>query len=55
MAVSAIPSTSPCPAQQPQGKGSPLLPLDIRQGDALLGDFEVDHGGCGEDVPFKGG
>lgn len=31
------------------------LPLDISQRDALLSDFEVDHGGCGEDVSLKGG
>lgn len=49
------PPDPPCPAQQPQGKGSPLLPLDISQSDALISDFEVDHSGCGEDVPLKGG
>lgn len=55
IATSAIPSSSPCPALQPQDEGSPLLPLDVGQGDALLGDFEVDHGGRGEDIPLQGG
>lgn len=51
----AVPSRVPRPALQPQGKESPSLPLDVGQGDALLGDFEVDHGGCGEDVCLQGG